>query len=136
MADKQERRSVKRIDCFDHSILNAEIQHSLVIDITNEGAGLLVLKEHTLFNDNKTQKCDLISGNVHLTIFHPNIPLEEGASIDAKVIWLDHEYSEDHCKIGVSFFDLDKAQADYVGKLAEWLSKENHYFFHCELEKR
>ena len=122
MSEKQERRRVKRIDCFDHSVLNANIEHSLVVDITNDGAGLLIEK-------------DIVSSNVSLTIFHPDISLQDSASIEAKVIWVDHEYSSDRCKIGVSFFDLDEVQTEYVCKLENWLSSESNYYLHCELEK-
>lgn len=135
MSEKQERRSVKRIDCFDHTILNTKIEHSLVVDITNEGAGLLILKEHSFFHDDEPKKCDIVSSNVSLTIFHPDIALQESASIEAKVIWVDHDYSDDRCKIGVSFIDLDDTQTDYAIKLEEWLSKESNYYLHCELEK-
>jgi hypothetical protein len=45
MSDKKERRSVKRIDCYNRSLLNEEIEHSLVVDINNAGAGLLLTKQ-------------------------------------------------------------------------------------------
>ena len=32
MSDKQERRSNKRIDCYNRSILNSEIEHSIVLE--------------------------------------------------------------------------------------------------------
>lgn len=41
MTDKKERRSVKRIVCYNLSLAHDEIEHSLVVDINNEGAGLL-----------------------------------------------------------------------------------------------
>ena len=135
MSDQQERRNTKRIDSFDHSILNTKIEHSLVVDITREGGGLLIVKEHSLFNYNKPEKCDLINGKVHLTILHPDSPLKNESRISAEVIWVDHEYSDDHCKIGVCFEDVDTPQAEYIGKLADWLSVESNYFLHCELEK-
>jgi hypothetical protein len=135
MSDTEERRSVKRIDVFDHAIRNAMVERSLVVEITNEGAGLLMLKKHSLFYDDDDKQCDIVSSNVHLTIFYPDIPLEEAVRIEATVIWVDHEHSDDHCKIGVCFVDMDDAQTDYVGKLEEWLSKDSNYFFHCELER-
>lgn len=133
MSDKQERRSVRRIDCYNRAILNDDIEHGLVVDINNEGAGLLLLKELSLFQNNETKDNPVISGNVHLTIFHPDMSLQEGISIDAKVIWADNGYSGDHVKVGVRFDDMDIAHID---KLTEWLSKEGNYYFHCELEKR
>lgn len=135
MSNKQERRSAKRIDCFDHSVLNAKVEHSLVVDITKEGAGLLILKEHSLFHSDAPQKCDIVSSNVTLTIFHPDISLQDGAVIEAIVIWVDHDYSKDRCKIGVNYIDLDEVQTNYANKLEEWLSKDSNYFLHCELEK-
>jgi hypothetical protein len=133
MTDKQERRSVKRIDCYNRTIFNDEIEHSLVVDINNEGAGLLLLKEQSLFKDDKKESRPVISGNVHLTIFHPDMPIQEGVSINAEVIWVNYDYSSDHHKIGVRFFDMENAE---IEMLAKWLSKEGNYYFHCELEKR
>ena len=130
MSDKQERRSAKRIDCFDHSVLNANIKHSLVVDMSHEGAGMLVMKEHSLFRDVEYDSC--VSGKVHLNIFHPDSSLEDGVGINAEVIRVDHQYSDDHCKLGVRFLD---AKEDEVGRLVEWLAKEGNYFFHCEVEK-
>jgi hypothetical protein len=135
MTEQRERRRVKRIDSFDHTILSNKIEHSLVVEITREGGGLLIVKEHSLFRDEKPEKCDLIKGKVHLTILHPDSPLPNESRIEAEVIWVDHEYSDDHCKIGVCFEDVDEAQAEYIGNLEEWLSVESNYFLHCELEK-
>jgi hypothetical protein len=135
MSDIEERRKVKRIDVFDHDILDAKVEHSLMVEITNEGAGLLILKEHSFFHEDDNKKCDIVASNVHLTIFHPDIPLDQGASVEATVIWVDHEYSDDRCKIGVCFADLDDVQIAYVAKLEEWLSKESNYYFHCELQR-
>ena len=135
MSDTEARRSVKRIDVFDNAIRNAEVEHGLVIEITKEGAGLLMLKEHSFFRDENNEKCVVIDTSIHLTIFHPDIPLDDSASIKATVIWVDEDYSDDRCKIGVSFIDMDDSQTNYVGKLEKWLSKESNYYFHCELEK-
>jgi hypothetical protein len=132
MSDKQERRSVKRIDCYNRSLLNDEIEHSLVVDINNEGAGLLLTKDQSFFQADETDGRPDISGNIHLTIFHPDMSLQEGVSVDAEVIWADYDQSEDHYKVGVRFIEKDDAQVD---KLARWLSKKDNYFFHCELEK-
>ena len=132
MSDKKERRSIKRIDCYNQSLLNDEIEHSLVVDINNEGAGLLLTKEQSLFQTVEADDRPDISGNVHLTIFHPDMSLQEGVSIDAEVIWADYDHSDDHYKVGVRFIDKDDAQVD---KLARWLSKKDNYYFHCELEK-
>lgn len=133
MTDKKERRSVKRIDCYNRSLLNGDIEHSLVVDINNEGAGLLLTKEQSLFKAIEAGDRHNITGDVHLTIIHPDMSLQEGVSIDAEIIWTDDEHSDDHYKVGVRFINKDDAQVD---KLARWLSKEHNYFFHCELEKR
>ena len=135
MPEKQERRDVKRIDCFAQTIANTEIEHSLVIDISDQGAGLLLLKNKSFFRDNAAENYPAIASDVHLTMFHPDISLHESISIDATVIWLDHDYSDNHRKIGVCFSDTDGAQSDYISKLTEWLSKESNYFLHCELTK-
>ncbi len=133
MSDIKERRSVKRIDCYNRSLLNDEIEHILVVDINSEGAGLLLKKEQSLFQNNETDGIPVISGKIHLTIFHPDMSLQEGVGIDAEVIWVDHDHSDDNHKIGVSFIDKDTPQID---KLTEWLSRKGNYFYHCELEKR
>ena len=133
MPYNQERRSARRIDCYNRAILDDDIEHGLVVDINNEGAGLLLLKELSLFQNDETKDSPVISGNVNLTIFHPDMSLQEGISIDAKVIWADYDYSGDHVKIGVRFDDMD---IEHIDKLTEWLSKEGNYYFHCELEKR
>lgn len=135
MPDKQERRSAKRIDCFHHAITNTEIEHSLVIDISSEGAGILLKKKKSFFRAEDTSDHPDISSGVHLTIFHPDISLHEGASIDAEVRWVDDDYSGHHRKIGVSFDELNDEQQAYISKLTEWLSKESNYFLHCELKK-
>jgi hypothetical protein len=135
MSVQQERRRVKRTDCYSRTLSNDDIEHSLVVDINNEGAGLLLLKEQSLFqvDDEEDEDDPDISGKVHLTIFHPDMSLEQGISIDADVRWVKHDFSKDHHKIGVRFVEMNNAQ---VGMLAEWLSKEGNYYFHCELEKR
>ena len=78
MSDNKERRSVKRIDCYSQSISNDDIEHSLVVDINNEGAGLLLTKEQTLFKATGSDGLPDISGDVHLTIFHPDMPVQQG----------------------------------------------------------
>ena len=133
MTDKKERRGVKRTDCYNRSLLDDEIEHSLVVDINNEGAGLLLTKKKSLFRRVRTDLHPNISGDVHLTIFHPDMSLQEGVDIDAEVVWTDDGYSKDHCKVGVRFIDKDDVRVD---KLARWLAKKHNYFFHCELEKR
>lgn len=132
MSNNQERRSVKRIDCYDRSIHDSKIEHSLVVDINCDGAGLLLLKDQSLFQNDETKNHPDISGDVHLTIFHPDISLEKGIGIEAKIICVDYDYSDDHHRIGVSFTKAENTQLD---KLKEWLSREGHYYFHCELEK-
>ena len=133
MADKKERRSVKRVDCYNRSLSHDEIEHSLVVDMNNEGAGLLLTKEKSFFRTVNIDDHLNVSGNVHLTIFHPDTSCREGVDINAEVIWKDDDYSKDHYKVGVRFIDKDDEQVD---KLTQWLSKKSNYFFHCELEKR
>lgn len=135
MPNTQERRSAKRIDCFHHSISDAEIEHSLVIDISKGGAGLLLAKKKSFFRADDPGDHPAISSNVQLMIFHPDSALHEGASVNAKVAWVDHDYSGHHRKIGVSFSDMDGDQSIHISKLTEWLSKDSNYFLHCELRK-
>lgn len=132
MTEKQERRSVRRIDCFNRAILNDEVEHSLVVDINSEGAGLLLLKDQSLFKSDAAAGRADISGNVRLTIFHPDMPVQDGICVDAEVIWVDYEYADDRNKIGVKFVGMVDKQ---VGGLSEWLSRDGNYYFHCELEK-
>ena len=132
MPNKQERRSTKRIDCYNRSILNNEIEHSLVVDVNTDGAGLLLLKDQSLFKDFEADGRPIITGDVHLTVFHPDI-LKDGISIDANVVWVDYDFSDDYHKIGVCFDNMNKAEVD---KLIDCLSKQCSYYFHCELEKR
>jgi len=132
MSDNKERRSGKRIDCYSQSLSNDDIEHSLVVDINDEGAGLLLTKEQTLFHAAEPGGLPDISGNIRLTIFHPDMPVQQGISIDAEIVWVDREHSKHHNKVGVRFIDKDDAQVD---RLARWLSSEDNYFFHCELEK-
>ncbi len=73
MPNKQERRSTKRIDCYNRSILNSEIEHSLVVDVNKDGAGLLLLKDQSLFKDFEADGRPIITCDVHLTVFHPDI---------------------------------------------------------------
>jgi hypothetical protein len=134
MSDKQERRSLKRIDNFDRTLLNNKVEHSLVTNISNEGAGLLVLKDHIFFHD-EVDHPHITSGDVRLVIFLPDSSLDDGLNIDATIAWVDDDYSEDHRKMGVKFIDVNNEQDDQLNKMAEWLSKECNYFFHCELEK-
>lgn len=136
MNDKHERRSVKRIDCYDHALQDIDIEHSLVVDIGEGGAGLLLEKQKTFFFNIEDKNRPIIAGNVHLTIFHPDKSLEDGLSINAEIVWVDHDYSSDHRKVGLKFVEMNDSQTAYVDTLIEWLSKQGHYYFHCELEKR
>lgn len=49
MSNHTERRRNKRIDFYDHSLLSDEIKHSLVIDISDDGACLLMEKSNSFF---------------------------------------------------------------------------------------
>ena len=133
MSEHKERRSLNRIDCFNRTILNDSIEHGLVVDINNEGAGLLLPKDQSLFRNDGTVENSGIAGNVRLTIIHPDMPVQNGISFDAEIVWVDKEYSDDRNKIGVKFIDTIESQTD---PLAEWLSRDENYYFHCELEKR
>lgn len=133
MTEHKERRSLKRIDCFNRSILNDNIEHGLVVDINNEGAGLLLPKDQSLFRNDGTVEHSGITGNVRITLLHPDMPVQNGISVDAEIVWVNDEYSNDRIKIGVKFVDMVELQ---ITPLAEWLSRDGNYYFHCELEKR
>jgi len=135
MADKQERRSATRIDCYSRSSIDDNVEHGLVIDISETGAGLLISKDTPLFKDLNPGQSASSYGCLRLKIFHPDYSLEDGLNISANIAWLDHEYSKDRLKIGVNFAEMDDAKLSYVAKFIDWIQKKDNYFLHSELEK-
>jgi len=135
MADRQELRASPRIDCYSHSRVDDDVEHGLVIDISEIGAGLTVPKDTPLFKDVDPEQPASSYGCLRLNIFHPDHSLEHGLNINANIAWLDHEYSKDRLKLGVHFSEMDESKSSYVSRFVEWIKKEENYFLHCELEK-
>jgi len=135
MADIQERRTAPRIDVYSRSSVDENVEHGLVIDISETGACLLVPKDTPLFKDLDPEQSASSYGCLRLNIFHPDYSLEHGLNISANITWLDHEYSKDRLKLGVHFTELDDDKSSDVGKFIDWMQKKDNYFLHCELEK-
>ena len=123
MSNSVERRTTERVSNIDNldKDLNA-VKHSLVIDISPDGAGLLVLKN-----------IEEISGNIYLNILKPDLSSLSGFDIDAEVIWVDEEYSSDYRKIGVKFSNTDEELNSHISQAVSWLGKKDHHFLRCEV---
>ena len=134
MADIQELRGAPRIDCYSRSLNDDNVEHGLVIDISETGAGLTVLKDTPLFEAVDPDQSASNYGCIRLSIYHPDSSCESGLNINANIAWLDHEYSNDRLKLGVRFSELDDSQASHVDQFIDWIQKEEHYFLHCEVE--
>ena len=135
MANTQERRTAPRIDCYSRSDADINVEHALVIDISETGAGLLISKDTLLSRDLNQEQSASGYGCLRLNIFHPDYSLEDGLNINANIAWLDPEYSKDRLKLGVHFAEMDEDKSGYVSKFIDWIQKEDNYFLHCELEK-
>jgi len=135
MTDTQERRAAPRIDCYSRSSVDENVEHGMVVDISETGAGLLISKDTPLFKNLDPEQPVSSYGCLRLNIFHPDYSLEDGLNISADIAWLDHEYSKDRLKLGVNFAEMDDAKLSYVGKFIDWIQKKGNYFLHCELEK-
>jgi hypothetical protein len=135
MAEIQEHRTAPRIDCYSRSRVDDNVEHGMVIDISETGAGLTISKDTPLFKDVKPEQSAGSYGCLRLNIFHPDYSLEHGLNINANIVWLDHEYSKDRLKLGVHFSEMDDSKSSYVGKFIDWIQKEDNYFLRCELEK-
>jgi hypothetical protein len=135
MTDMQERRTAPRIDCYSRTSVDENVEHGMVIDISETGAGLLISKDTPLFKGLDPEQPASSYGCLRLNIFHPDYSLEDSLNISADIAWLDHKYSKDRLKIGVCFAEMDDAKLSYVGKFIDWIEKKGNYFLHCELEK-
>ena len=135
MADKQELRAEPRIDCYSRSMADENVEHGLVIDISQTGAGLTVSKDTPLFRDADPAQSAAGYGCLRLNIFHPDYALENSLNINANIAWLDREYSKHRLKLGVQFSELDDSQSSYVSKFIDWIQKEENYFLRCDLER-
>jgi hypothetical protein len=135
MADIQEHRATPRISVYSRSSVDDNVEHGLVIDISETGAGLTIPKDTPLFKDVDPEQPASSYGCLHLNIFHPDYSLEYGLNLSANVAWLDHEYSKGRLKLGVQFAQMDDDTSSHISKFIDWLQKEDNYFLHCELEK-
>ena len=135
MADKQELRAEPRIDCYARSMADENVEHGLVIDISQTGAGLTVSKDTPLFKDVDPKQLGAGYGRLRLNIFHPDYSSENSLKLNANIAWLDHEYSKHRLKLGVQFSEMDDSQSSYVSKFIDWIQKEENYFLRCDLEK-
>ena len=135
MADIQELRAAPRIHVYSRSSFDDDVEHGLVIDISETGAGLTVSKDTPLFKDVDPEQPASGYGCLHLNIFHPDYSLENALSISANIAWLDHEYSKGRLKLGVQFAEMDDDKSSQVGEFIDWIQEEENYFLHCELER-
>ena len=135
MADIQELRTAPRISVYSRSSDDDNVEHGLVIDISETGAGLTIPKDTPLFKDVEPEQSASSYGCIRLNIFHPDYSLESGLNINANIAWLDHEYSKGRLKLGVHFDEMDDDKSGQVGELMDWIQKKDNYFLHCELEK-
>ena len=135
MADIKEQRAVPRIDCYSRSEFDENVEHGLVLDISQNGAGLTLLKNaHLLKHMGLDQLADS-SDCLRLNIFHPDYPLENSLNINAHIAWLDHKYSNSRVRLGVQFSEMDESKSRYVNKFIDWFQTKGNYFLHCEVER-
>ena len=123
MSNSVERRTTERVsNIFNLDKDQNAVKQSLIIDISPDGAGLLVLKN-----------IEEISGNICLNILQPDLSRLSGFNIDADVIWVDEEYSGDYRKIGVKFSNTDEELNNHISRAVNWLGKKDHHFLRCEV---
>ena len=135
MTDIKERRTSPRIHCYSRSMVDDNVEHGLVVDISETGACLLISKDTSLFKDLNQDQSASSYGCIRLNVFHPDYSLEEGLDVSADITWLDQEYSKDRLKLGVHFAEMDDDKSVYVSKFIDWIQNKDHYFLHSEIEK-
>ena len=135
MAELQEHRAAPRIDCYSRFSGDENVDHGLVIDISETGAGLTLSKDTPLFKDNDPEQSADSYGCLRLNIFHPDYALDQGLNINANIAWMDHEYSKDRLKLGILFSEMDESQSSHINELIGWIQKKENYFLRCNLEK-
>lgn len=135
MTDIQERRTSPRIHCYSRSMVDDNVEHGLVVDISETGACLLISKDTSLFKELNQDQSASSYGCIRLNVFHPDYSLEEGLDVSADITWLDQEYSKDRLKLGVHFAEMDDDKSVYVSKFIDWIQNKDHYFLHSEIEK-
>lgn len=135
MAEIKERRRSPRTSCYSRSINDENVEHGLVVDISETGACLLISKDAILFKDLNPEQSASSHGCLRLNIFHPDYSLEDGLNISADIVWLDNKYSKDRLKFGVHFAEMDDDKSNYVRKFIGWMQDQQNYFLHSEVEK-
>jgi len=135
MTDIKERRTSPRIHCYSRSMVDDNVEHGLVVDISETGACLLISKDTSLFKELNQEQSASSYGCIRLNVFHPDYSLEEGLDVSADITWLDQEYSKDRLKLGVHFAEMDDDKSVYVSKFIDWIQNKDHYFLHSEIEK-
>ena len=135
MADSQEHRASPRIDCYSRFGGNENVEHGLVIDISETGAGLTLSKDTPLFKDVDPGQSADSYGCLRLSIFHPDYTLDQGLNIDANIAWMDHEYSKDRLKLGIHFSELDERESSHINEFIDWIQQKENYFLRANLEK-
>ena len=119
MSKSTERRSKCRFSNMDGA---EAAKKSLIINISSDGAGLLISKS-----------LEGISGKVCINISRPELSKLKGFDINAGVIWVDEEESKDFRKVGVQFADMDEEAQKNVSHAIDWLSLKDHHFLRCEV---
>lgn len=125
MINSTERRTEGRVNNLDDAgECFKTAQHSLIVDISCDGAGLLILKN-----------LETISGHIRLQILKPDMSKLSAFTIDADIIWVDEEYSNDYRKIGVRFLDTDENLNNHLSRAIGWLSHKDSYFLRCDVNQ-
>jgi len=135
MADMPELRAAPRIDCYSRSMFDDNVEHGLVIDISETGAGLTISKDTPLFKDVDPKQAANGYGCLRLNICHPDASSENSLNISANIAWIDYEYSKDRLKLGVHFSEMDDSKSGTVSNFIDWIQKKDNYFLRCDLEK-
>ena len=135
MAVSQEHRAAPRIDCYARFSGNENVDHGLVIDISETGAGLTLSKDTPLFKGIDPAQVADSYGCLRLNIFHPDYASDHGLNINANIAWMDHAYSKDRLKLGVLFSEMDENKSGQINEFIDWIQKKENYFLRCNLEK-
>ena len=135
MAELQEHRAAPRIDCYSRFSGDENVDHGLVVDISETGAGVTVSKDTPLFKNADPEQSADSYGCLHLNIFHPDYTCEEGLNINASIAWMDPEYSKDRLKLGIVFSEMDDSNTSHINEFIGWIQKKENYFLRAKLEK-
>jgi len=121
-ASNERRTKCRLINSVNSGENNHACKHSLIVDISSTGAGLITRK-----------KLEQISGKICLNILQPELSSLNGFIIDAEVIWVDEDYDKDFRKMGVRFSNVDKGLKNDISELIDWFSDKDHHFLRCKV---